>query len=136
MPGLFPNAVRDVHVKYAKNIGGCGPYAAITVDFEPLLDGMTEFDFVNFVDEADLPSEFAEAVADGIRRELLGDVEYEWEKPLPQAGSDALAVQVALTGARWHELDSSERGFRQAGRLAVRAALNQDRIPKRPKRRR
>ncbi|MEO3825896.1 hypothetical protein [Actinomadura sp. B10D3] len=122
MPGLFLDAVRDVHVHYRRNIGGCGPYAAITVDFEPLPDDETEFDFVNFLDEADLPSEFADAVADGIRRELPGDVEYEWDKPLPQAGPHAAAVRVALTDARWHEVDSSERGFRQAGRLAVRAS--------------
>ncbi|MFC5745212.1 hypothetical protein [Actinomadura rugatobispora] len=125
MASLFVDAVRDVHVRYIKNIGACGPFAVITVDFEPLPDGVTEFDFVNLVDEADLPPEFAEAVADGIRRELLGDVDYEWEKPLPQAGPDALAVQVALTDARWHEVDSGERGFRRAGRLAVRTALGQ-----------
>jgi translation elongation factor EF-G len=135
MPGVFPHAIRDVHVRYAKNIGACGPFADITVDFEPLPDGMTEFDFVNLVDETDLPPEFAEAVADGIRRELLGDVD-ERAKPLPQAGPEALAVQVALTHARWHELDSTESGFRQAGRLAVRAALDQSRPPKRRKKRR
>ncbi|MEV5571291.1 hypothetical protein AB0L06_14670 [Spirillospora sp. NPDC052269] len=130
MPGLFLDAVRDVHVRYIKNIGRCGPFAIITVDFEPSPDGATEFDFVNLVDEKDLPPEFAEAVADGIRRELLGDVEHEGQKPLPQAGPDALAVQAALTGARWHEVDSSEYGFRQAGRLAVRMALDRPREPR------
>ncbi|MFC5181639.1 hypothetical protein [Actinomadura harenae] len=125
MADLFPDAVRDVRIRYIKNIGSCGPFAIITVDFEPLPDGVTEFDFVNLIDETDLPPEFATAVAEGIRRELLGELDYEWEVPLPQAGPDALAVRVILTEARWHEVDSSEYGFRKAGGLAVRRALEQ-----------
>ncbi|HEY8482458.1 MAG TPA: hypothetical protein VIL71_21750 [Spirillospora sp.] len=136
MPGLFLDAVRGVHIHYARNIGACGPFADITVDFEPLPDGASGFTFTNLVDPEDLPSEFAEAVAQGIRRELLGDVEYEWEEPLPQAGPEALDVHVTLTDAKWHPVDSGESGFRRAGRMAVRAALDPSRAPRRPERRR
>ncbi|MGW0434988.1 hypothetical protein ACWDV4_20915 [Micromonospora sp. NPDC003197] len=71
----------------------------------------------------DLPVEFAEAVADGIRRELSGEVEPHLTEPLPGSGPDALAVVAALMQAQWHEVDSNEYGFRRAGRMAVRAAV-------------
>ncbi|GAA2433636.1 hypothetical protein GCM10010191_54810 [Actinomadura vinacea] len=101
---LFPRPVRGVRAIYRKNIGACGPFADITVDFEPNPDG---FEFVTLVGEDELEASYAEAAREGIRQELAGRTD----------------VRVTLTAARVHEVDSNEIGFEQAGRLAVRQAV-------------
>jgi len=95
--------VRDVTAVYGRNVGACGSWAKITVDVAPHPDG---FAFVRLVDEEDLPREFADAAAKGIRLEL----------------GEHTGVRVTLKAARVHQVDPSAYGFEQAGRLAVRRA--------------
>ncbi|MCX4819454.1 hypothetical protein OG883_05935 [Streptomyces sp. NBC_01142] len=103
MTGL-PFPVREVRVRYHR-ISSCGPFAHFTVDFEPPAeDGGAEF--LNTVPEELLPAECIGPLRAGI-----------------EAGLEGVAAAVLLTEGRFHETDSSEYGYRLAGRMAGRAAL-------------
>ncbi|MBT2466497.1 hypothetical protein J7E97_01120 [Streptomyces sp. ISL-66] len=83
----------------------CGPYAYVAADFEPPgPDGLTEV--LNAVPESSLPARYVPCVRAGIERGLEG-----------------VAASVLLVDARFHEVDSSEYGYRLAGLEAGRAAL-------------
>ncbi|MFJ7267943.1 hypothetical protein ACIQV3_15035 [Streptomyces sp. NPDC099050] len=84
----------------------CGPYAYIAADFEPPgPGGLTEV--LNAVPaERRLPEVYAACVRAGIVR-----------------GLDGVAASVLLTDAHFHDVDSSEYGYRLAGLEAGRAAL-------------
>ncbi|MGW2558030.1 hypothetical protein ACWCXB_02050 [Streptomyces sp. NPDC001514] len=96
--------MRDVRVRI-QSVGACGPFARITVDFEPPAAG-GEAEFRNTVPEEDLPAEYLHALWVGL-----------------QGGLDGVAAVVTLTQGRHHEVDSSEYGFKLAGEMAGRAAL-------------
>ncbi|WP_053923532.1 hypothetical protein [Streptomyces chattanoogensis] len=114
-----PEAVRDVRIFHVCQTGCGGPFAIVTVDFEPLPDD--EFAPVVFDwpvrerrrnPEEWLPGEFVQALEQGVRNaldELPDDVR--------------AAAWCTVTDARWHLVDSHERGFTQAGAMAVREAL-------------
>ncbi|AJT68407.1 hypothetical protein T261_6805 [Streptomyces lydicus] len=123
-----PEAVRDVRIFHVCQSGCGGPFAIVTVDFEPLPDD--EFAPVVFdwpvrdrLQNRDpsggrryprewLPDDLAQALERGVRA-ALGE--------LPE-GVRA-AAWCTVTKAVWHEVDSHERGFEQAGAMAVREAL-------------
>ncbi|MEU0669710.1 hypothetical protein ABZ508_24725 [Streptomyces lavendulocolor] len=103
MAGL-PVPVPGVAVRYWF-VGACGPFALFDADFEPPgPDGESEF--LNLVPARQLPQEFVDPLWEGIR-----------------AGLGGTAAAVLLTHGRYHEVDSSEWGFRRAGEMAGRAAL-------------
>ncbi|MDH6131782.1 hypothetical protein P3T37_001156 [Kitasatospora sp. MAA4] len=97
-------AVHGVHVRNVLQSGCGGPFAIVTLDFEPA--GAASFACA--LSEEELPGEYREALAAGVRAE-----------------SDAAGVPLAavLRQARWHEVDSHARGFHEAGVHAVREAL-------------
>lgn len=123
-----PHPVRDVFIKHVCQTSCGGPFAIFTMDFEPLPDD--EFAPVVFDWPARdrqhnrgpkhaaryartwLPDEYVQALENGVRTALDG---------LPD-GLRA-AAWCTVTDARWHEVDSHERGFEQAGAMAVREAL-------------
>jgi hypothetical protein len=111
MPSLFQEAVRSVHVHYRKNIGACGPYALINVDFEPLPAGFCEFEFINLVSDSDLPPEFGAAAGEGIRRELAGEVGKGGQATLParavNAGAAPSATPEPSGSGTWRGADQS-----------------------------
>lgn len=96
--------VRDVAVRHVSSGVGCGgPFAVITVDFVPTAG---EFRAVSTADSDRLPDYAVAAAVKGIR-EALGP----W------------SVEVTFTDGYWHEVDSAERHFTEAGRMAVTNAL-------------
>ncbi|MGK5631545.1 hypothetical protein [Streptomyces sp. URMC 123] len=104
MTGL-PVPVPDVCVRVKLNIGACGPYAHIVAHFEPPgPDGGLEV--LNAVPKRGLPPEYLPALREGLLE-----------------GLDGVAAAVLLTDGTYHEVDSSELGYRIAGRQAGRAAL-------------
>ncbi|MEU6891475.1 hypothetical protein ABZ934_06675 [Streptomyces sp. NPDC046557] len=103
MTGL-PVPVPGVSVRVVKQTG-CGPYAYVVVDFEPPGPG-GETEFLHTVPASRLPHEFLPAVWEGIRE-----------------GLDGVAASVLLTDGGFHEIDSRDEGYREAGRYAGRAAL-------------
>ncbi|MFE7774564.1 hypothetical protein ACFU5O_11785 [Streptomyces sp. NPDC057445] len=103
MAGL-PVPVHGVRVRL-RHVAGCGPFADITVDFYPPGAG-GEPEFTNVVPDEKLPAEYGPALRNGIEEGLGG-----------------VAAAVVVTAGRHHEVDSSEFGFKTAGRMAGRAAL-------------
>lgn len=101
---------------YARQAGCPSDFAEVTADFEPWEDGFT-FEVAgdavvkgtHFEDELD---GFHAAVAAGMGEELAD-----------QGTGTTVAVAVVLRGIGVHLIDSSDRSFRMAGRLAVRDAL-------------
>ncbi|MFJ8044369.1 hypothetical protein ACIRBX_28075 [Kitasatospora sp. NPDC096147] len=106
-----PCPLRQVRALYVWQRSCPGDFADVTVDFEPWEPGL----LLETAPEAEAPDgwsleELSGAVAEGVREELA-------------AQGLAPAVVVVLRRLRVHEVDSSERSFRRAGRLLVRNAL-------------
>ena len=96
--------IRDVAVRHVSRGVSCGgPFALITVDFVPTVG---EFRAVSTADSDKLPDHAVAAAVEGIRKKL-----------------GESSVEVVFTDGYWHEVDSAERHFTEAGRMAVTNAL-------------
>ncbi|MFI8002497.1 hypothetical protein [Streptomyces sp. NPDC086010] len=100
----LPSPVRGVTVRVLMGIGACGPYAHVVADFEPPGTG-GGFELFSAVPERRLPAEFVPALRAGLLE-----------------GLDGVAAAVLVTDGTFHEVDSSEFGYRIAGVQAGRAA--------------
>ncbi|MFD9501322.1 hypothetical protein [Streptomyces sp. NPDC060035] len=87
------------------SIGACGPYAHIVAHFEPP-GSDAEFELISVAPERQLPAEYLPALRAGLLE-----------------GLDGVAAAVLITEGSFSEVDSSEYGYRIAGRQAGRAAL-------------
>ncbi|MFF3071887.1 hypothetical protein [Kitasatospora sp. NPDC057936] len=110
-----PYPVRDVRARYVWQAGCPSDFADVTVDFEPWENGIVlevahGAELVGTIPEGELRS-WHEAFVEGIREELAAR----------GAGEVALAVVIHRTVI--HDVDSSARSFRAAGRVAVREAF-------------
>lgn len=106
-------AVFGVEGKVAKQTGGSGQYARVTIDVEPRDDGT-----VVFVDKTTggvVPKNFVAATEKGVRAALA-------EGP---RGWPVVGVAVTLVDGDTHAVDSSEQAFVRAAGEAVKAALAQ-----------
>lgn len=103
MAGL-PVPVRGIRVRF-HYVAGCGPFADITADFEPPGAGGGP-EFTTTVPDEQLPPEYVAAFRAGVAE-----------------GLDGVSAAVLITAGRHHLVDSSEYGFKTAGRMAARAAL-------------
>ncbi|MGE7435724.1 MULTISPECIES: hypothetical protein [Kitasatospora] len=118
-PRVFPpRPIRGVRARYARQAGCPSDFADVTVDFEPWEEGFA-FEAADSADVTEgscreqLPG-FHAALAAGMREELAD-----------QGDGFAVAVAVVLRSVRVHDVDSHDRSFHMAGRLAVREALAQ-----------
>ncbi|MEU9117165.1 hypothetical protein AB0D04_36790 [Streptomyces sp. NPDC048483] len=123
-----PEPVRNVEVFHVCQTSCGGPFAILTLDFAPLPEDECapvvfdwpvrdrqqnrDLSYNGRYPREWLPDDLAQALEEGVRAAL-----------------DALpadirpAVRCTVTKARWHEADSHERGFREAGAMAVQRAL-------------
>ncbi|MEV7024238.1 hypothetical protein [Kitasatospora sp. NPDC093558] len=124
-----PFPVRDIRARYVWQAGCPSDFADLTVDFEPWEDGIVlevtpGAELVGTISESELRS-WHESFVDGVREELAAR----------GVGGVALAVVVRRTVV--HDVDSSARSFRAAGRVAAREAFVRIDGPEpQPKRRR
>ncbi|MBL1075873.1 elongation factor G [Nocardia sp. 2] len=105
--------VSGVRYRHVKQSGGPGQFADVLIDVEPL-DAAADFEFGSTVVGGRVPPEYVRAVEAGCRDALVDG---------PLAGNPVIGVRVTLTDGATHPVDSSERAFRMAGRLALREAL-------------
>ncbi|MDA8371221.1 MAG: hypothetical protein M0026_15345 [Nocardiopsaceae bacterium] len=129
-PPALPRAVSGVYVRHIRQTSCSGPFAVVWADVEPLPeDTVEDYAFAADLPEVcrhpgePLPAEFAAAFSDGVRE--------AWE--LRGGGRPVFAARVVLRDAIWHETDSSEYGFRAAGRIAAHEVLRcvaEDRDPR------
>jgi elongation factor G len=99
--------------RFIRQTGGSGQYGHCWITMEPLPAG-SGFVFENKVVGGSIPKEYIPAVEKGVREGLLAGI---------LAGYPVVDVKVSLIEGSYHEVDSNENAFKQAGILAFREAM-------------
>lgn len=102
--------------RHKKQSGGAGQFGVVSIRFEPLADGSTDFEFVNAIVGGVVPKEFIPAVEKGLRECMQKGV---------LAGYPMVGVKATLFDGKYHPVDSKEVAFKSAARLAYKAACPQ-----------
>jgi len=92
--------------KHVKQSGGRGQYAHVWLKLEPLDTG-AGFEFVNEVRSGHIPSEFIPSVEKGVIKAMQKG---------PFAGFPVVDMRVVVFDGSFHEVDSSDHAFQEAGR--------------------
>jgi len=100
----------EFHYVHKKQTGGSGQYGAVAGYVEPLASGV-DFEFVNEVRGASIPTEFMPAVEKGFRSVLdKGRL----------IGFPVIGLRVVVNDGKSHSVDSSDIAFQAAARGAFR----------------
>ncbi len=99
--------------RFIRQTGGSGQYGHCWVSMEPLPVG-SGFVFENKVVGGTIPKEYIPACEKGIREGLAAGV---------LAGYPVVDIKVSLLEGSYHEVDSNENAFKQAGILAFKEAM-------------
>lgn len=100
----------DGQYKHVKQSGGRGQYAHVCMKLENLPAG-TGFEFSNDVVGGRIPSNFIPSVQKGVAKAMQSG---------PYAGYPVVDVRVSLYDGSYHEVDSSDFAFQEAGRACFR----------------
>ncbi|GAA2106183.1 elongation factor G [Actinomadura alba] len=95
--------VEKVDYTHKKQTGGKGQFAKVQISIEPIAEG---YEFVNKVTGGRVPKEFIPSVDAGCQDAMRFGI---------LAGYEMAGVRVTLLDGAFHEQDSSELAFRQAG---------------------
>ena len=105
----------DVEYKYAKQSGGRGQYGHCKVKFEPMdPNGEETFKFESSVVGGAIPKEYIPAVGEGIEEAAQAGI---------LGGFPVLGVHANVYDGSYHEVDSSEMAFHNAGSMAFKEAM-------------
>ncbi len=96
--------------KHVKQSGGRGQYAHVCLRLEPLQAG-SGFEFVNEVVGGRIPANFIPSVEKGVLKAMRSG---------PYAGYPVVDVRVTLLDGSYHEVDSSDFAFQEAGRAGFK----------------
>ena len=99
--------------RFVRQTGGSGQYGVCILEIEPLEVGKG-FIFQNKVVGGSIPKEYIPAIEKGVREGLLSGV---------MAGYPVVDVQVNVIDGSFHEVDSNENAFKQAGIIGFREAM-------------
>ena len=100
--------------KYKKQSGGHGQYGDVHIRFEPLGDMEKSYEFAEEIVGGVVPKNFFPAVEKGLAESVLKG---------PLAGYPVVGLKATLFYGSYHPVDSSEMAFKQAARLAFKAAF-------------
>ena len=109
---------------FKKQSGGRGQFGDCTINIEPYTAEQAEEDGLDFTDNVafvngivggSIPKEFIPSVEVGVRNTAKSGV----SAPFP-----LINIKVTLTDGKYHDVDSSQVAFEQAGRLALREAVS------------
>ncbi len=100
--------------KHKKQSGGHGQYGHVWVEFEPILDGSTEFEFVDNIVGGVVPRQYIPAVEKGLRECLEEGV---------LAGYPVVNIRCKLYDGSFHPVDSAEMPFKIAAALAYKKGM-------------
>jgi elongation factor G len=103
----------EIDYKYAKQTGGRGDFARVSLMLEPLPSG-SGFEFVNEVKGGNVPKEYVPSVEKGVIDAMQKGV---------LAGFPIVDLRVSLEDGDYHEVDSSERAFRLCASMAFKEAF-------------
>ena len=99
--------------RFIRQTGGSGQYGHCWINIEPMPAG-TGFKFENKVVGGSIPKEYIPAIEKGVREALDAGV---------LAGYPVVDVKVSLLEGSYHEVDSNENAFKQAGIIAFKEAM-------------
>ncbi|MFM9872498.1 MAG: elongation factor G [Fimbriimonadaceae bacterium] len=99
--------------RFVRQTGGSGQYGVCTLEVEPMEVGKG-FEFVNKVVGGSIPKEYIPAIEKGVREALSTGV---------IAGYPVVDVKVTVIDGSYHDVDSNENAFKQAGILGFREAM-------------
>ena len=106
--------VENAEAKFVKQSGGRGQYGHVVLKLEPLEPGGPNFEFVDAIKGGVVPREFIPAVQKGIEDTLPTGV---------LAGYQVVDVKVTLHFGSYHDVDSNENAFKQAGSMAFKEGM-------------
>ena len=126
LPGMTITDHATGEGKYKRQTSPPSHYGHVQLEIAPYIGGH-DFLLVWAVTEETIPSEFREAIREGIQDVALDSA----AETGPTAG-----IQVTVTGGSFHQVDSRAASFRIAAALAFRNALqNVTRVPQAERRR-
>jgi elongation factor G len=96
--------------KHVKQSGGRGQYAHVVLALTPLDPG-SGFEFVNKIVGGRVPSEYIPSVEKGVVKALQSG---------PYAGYPVVDMRVELVDGSYHDVDSSDFAFQEAGRAGFK----------------
>lgn len=97
--------------RHKKQSGGHGQFGDVWIEFEPILDGSAEFEFVDKIVGGVVPRNYIPAVEKGLREAVVKGV---------LAGCPMINIRCILYFGSYHAVDSNEMAFRTAARLAYK----------------
>jgi len=113
----------DVRGLFKKQTGGRGQFGDCTITLEPFTAAQAEEEDLDFTGSV----AFENGVVGGsIPKEFIPSVEYgvrETAKSGVLAGFQLINIKVTLTDGKYHDVDSSQIAFEQAGRIALQEAV-------------
>ncbi|MBM4437514.1 MAG: elongation factor G [Actinobacteria bacterium] len=107
-----PRKAVTVRGRFVRQSGGRGQYGDVTIELEPRAQG-AGIEVATRIRGGAIPINYLPAVERGLRRGLTTGVH----------GYPVTDVQVVAIDGSYHEVDSSELAFEQAGALAIAEAL-------------
>lgn len=102
--------------KHKKQSGGRGQFGHVFIDFEPIRDGETDYEFVDKVVGGVVPRQYIPAVDKGLRECMEKGV---------LAGYPVTGVRFTLHDGSFHAVDSDEMSFRMAASLAFKKGMKE-----------
>lgn len=103
--------------RFVRQTGGSGQYGVCLLEIEALEPGKG-FEFQNKVVGGSIPKEYIPAIEKGVREALQNGV---------LAGYPVVDVKISVIDGSYHEVDSNENAFKQAGILGFREAMKKAR---------
>ena len=97
--------------KYIKQSGGRGQYGHVVMRLEPMDPGKG-FEFINDVVGGRIPQNFIPSVEKGVIGAMAKG---------PYAGYPVVDMRVTLVDGSYHDVDSNDFAFREAGRIAFQS---------------
>jgi elongation factor G len=100
--------------KHKKQSGGHGQYGHVWIEFEPILDGSADFEFVDKIVGGVVPRQYIPAVEKGLRECIEEGV---------LAGYPVVNIRCKLYDGSFHPVDSAEMPFKIAASLAYKKGV-------------
>ncbi|MBI5707734.1 MAG: elongation factor G [Armatimonadetes bacterium] len=99
--------------RFVRQTGGSGQYGHCWLEIEPLPPG-SGFIFENKVVGGAIPKEYIPAIEKGVREAMTSGI---------VAGYPVVDVKVMVVDGSYHEVDSNENAFKQAGVIGFKEAM-------------
>ncbi|MEK6703826.1 MAG: elongation factor G [Planctomycetota bacterium] len=115
--------VEDVRGLFKKQSGGRGQFGDCVITLEPFTAEQAKEEELDFTESVAwengtvggvIPKEFIPSIEYGVRQTALSGVKF---------GHQLINIKVTLTYGSYHDVDSSQIAFEQAGRIALQEAV-------------